>query len=468
MTTTGRKHELEDPDNCKHSKRRSIIDYYDAIQKAAEYCDQPKEISQLFDLPLKLPPLTQEMIEFFRPATISHSDIDPYKGVKITLLDLMNDPATQTTKSFASLGMVARAVHHIKSTGESIAIITPSSANKGTALRSAVERAIKLGLVASEQLRIITILPENSIAKCRQSALTSDAELKRLNPLFIYQGEDPEHVKQIGRQFVSEYTECIHKRYGLRLWYTLNLENYRSVDSVRAFYDHENIRPHSSKRHINAHAVSSAFGLLGYRLGRHVLESEGMVSSNSHPGYLLVQHLATPDMVVHNLFGDFSREHIPQYELDMESGIYKQCTNSAFPYATYDVEESLDSTFYSRSPATSELLDQMITRFGGGGIVVSLLECLERYPLTRLWLNKINYQLPSDPRKLREWSLIMVFTGVLNAIDRGIITADSDVLIHGSGFYTKDDYQHLSATDYHMIEKNDAVERIGATLAELY
>ena len=468
MVPNHAKDKMEMPDKCRQSERSSIVDYYDEIQKAADYCKRPEENGELFDIPLKLPPLTEEMIEFFQPAKITHTSIDPFKGVNVTLLDLMNDPATQTTKSFASLGMVARAVHHIKSTGEPISIVTPSSANKGIALRSAVERAVKLGLVKAEQLRIITIMPANSIVKCRRSVLTSDADLKRLNPLFFYQGKDPEYVKEIGQRFAHKYSDHIFKHYGLRLWYTLNLENYRSIDSIRAYYDYENIRPYSSKRHINAHAVSSAFGFLGYHLGRTVLENEGMVSKLSHPGYFLVQHLATPDMVVHNLFGDFSREHIPHYELDVESGLYRQRENPSFPYATYDIEESLESTFYSHSPVTSEILDQMIDRFGGGGIVVSLYECLERYPLIRLLLNKRNYQLPSDPRKLQEWSLIMVFTGVLNAIDRGLITADSDVLIHGSGFYTDDDYQRLSAADYHLIAEHEPVERIASTLAELY
>ena len=57
------------------------------------------------------------------------------------MLDLTGNPGTHTTKTFASLLIVARAVEYIRRTGEKVVIFSPTSANKGTALRDAVLRA---------------------------------------------------------------------------------------------------------------------------------------------------------------------------------------------------------------------------------------------------------------------------------------------------------------------------------------
>ncbi len=37
----------------------------------------------------------------------------------------------------------------------------------------------------------------------------------------------------------------------------------------------------------------------------------------------------------------------------------------------------------------------------------------------------------------------MVLTGVLNAIDRGLVPAGREVVVHGSGFYAATDYEPL-------------------------
>jgi hypothetical protein len=75
---------------------------------------------------------------------------------------------------------------------------------------------------------------------------------------------------------------------------------------------------------------------------------------------------------------------------------------------------------------------------------VSLHECLERYAQARALLRDLQASLPADPRDLREWSLAMAVTGTLNAIDRDLIDADDDIVIHGSGSYTVHDYQSLA------------------------
>ncbi len=59
--------------------------------------------------------------------------------------------------------------------------------------------------------------------------------------------------------------------------------------------------------------------------------------------------------------------------------------------------------------------------------------------------------LPADPRAVREWSLVMAMTGVLNAIDRGLVD-ERDILVHGSGSYAAGDYVPLSVRDMWPVE----------------
>jgi hypothetical protein len=189
--------------------------------------------------------------------------------------------------------------------------------------------------------------------------------------------------------------------------------------------------------------VSSAFGLLGYTTGLDVLGSAG--ADVARPGYLLVQHLGTPDMVLSLRHGDFDRARVPAYTVDDATGLHRQDHDARFPAAAHDPAEILDQTFYTREPATSPEMNGLVERHGGDGIVVSLHECLTRYPRLRAWLEPAGVRLPADPRLVREWSLVMVLTGVLNAVDRGLVPADHEVVAHGSGFYTATDYEPIGA-----------------------
>src|SRR5207249_3727973 len=82
-----------------------------------------------------LPPLDEGLAALFAPATAAWEPVGEYRGHPLIRLDLARNPGTQTTKTFASLLIVARAVTHIRRTGESVMIVTPTSANKGVALR---------------------------------------------------------------------------------------------------------------------------------------------------------------------------------------------------------------------------------------------------------------------------------------------------------------------------------------------
>jgi hypothetical protein len=225
------------------------------------------------------------------------------------------------------------------------------------------------------------------------------------------------------------------------VWFSLELANYMVADAARAFFE-QRVDPieAASRPRLHAHAVSSAFGLLGYHAGRSLLEATGEAAVASRPSSLLVQHLATPDMVL-SLRGAPS---VPAYPLDPATGLYRQAGDDPrFPAVTYDPGEVLDPTFYTHNPVTSGPMNDIIARFGGDGLVVSLAECVDRYPYLRTWLGAALPLLPADFRTLREWSTVMAFTGVTNAVDRGLVEPGRDVVVHGTGCYGDADLDPL-------------------------
>jgi hypothetical protein len=418
--------------------RNLILDYYDRLPEVIARCvDDPAPVTDAtsFSPGFHLPELDASLSEYFAVAQARWWDLATHAGSQIKMLDLTRNPATGTTKTLASLLIVARAVEYIRRTGENVLIFSPTSANKGTALRDAVHRAVTCGLVTADQLRIAIIAP----AGCREK-LRGGLDTER-NPIFLYAGGQPEDVKAIGKQFVAEYASKV----GANVWFSLELRNYLIADAARALFEHDVDPTPAARPRLHAHAVSSAFGLLGYNLGRDLLEDGGLAKPADRPAFLLIQHLGTPDMVINLRHGDFDRTRVPAY--DCVDGLYTQSTDPRFPYATYDPHEVLDPTFYTHAPVTSPAMNALIERHGGDGIVVSLYESLQRYPQIRQWLSATDRQPPADPRSLREWSLVMAMTGVLNALDRGLVDAQRDVVVHGTGTYQRDDYPSLEVAD---------------------
>lgn len=425
------------------NSRNLIVDYYDLIPAAVARCGATPAgapgtpgFAPGFDLPV----LTDEMREFFATATATWRRLGEYQGHPVQIMDLTGNPGTHTTKTFASMLIVARAVEHIRRTGESICIFTPTSANKGIALRDAVGRALAVGLVKPDQLSVVVLAPASTAHKVRSDRLAEDPALRPLNPLLRFGGRAAEGVKALGRAFVDEYAAEAHDKYGLNLWYSLDLRNYLVADAARAAFEADASPTSAAGPRWHAHAVSSAYGLLGYNLGRDVLEATGRAEPADRPGFLLVQHLGTPDMVLNLRHGSFSRSHLPGYERDQAGGGWTQRADRHFPEVTDDPDEILDPTFYTHEPVTSPAMNDLIGRFGGDGIVVSRRECVGRYPLLRDWFASGPRPLPADPAQLREWSIVMALTGVLNAIDRGIVPAGHEIVLHGSGCYTGADY----------------------------
>lgn len=400
----------------------------------------------------ELPELTPAVREYLSVSDVSYNSMPTYKGRSLSLLDLTRNPATMTTKTFASLVMVARAARFIHETGQPITIITASSANKAVALRDAVLRAISCGLVTADQLNVVVLVPAGSVHKLRASELFTSPELRARNPIAVYDGARPEEVKVIARGVVDRHRDALERDLKTNLWYTLKLENYLAGDVVRAWVEAEHFPPDADRPRLHVHAVSSAYGLLGHAYGREMPE---IPRHGAPPGYFLVQHLGAPDMVL-SLYEGTDAGRVPEYAYERESGRHTQAVNPRFPRATFDPAEVLDTTFYSRRPVTSPRMNALINAQGGGGIVVSLAECLDRYAEVRAGLGQAGLPLPANPTSVLEWSLNMAMTGVLNAVDRGLV-AEQDIVVHGSGLYSRGDFEDIPVKDLHKVDDTDAL-----------
>lgn len=165
-----------------------------------------------FEPAFELPDTTPELVEFFSVADLRFAELGGYRDSRLVLLDLMGNPGTRTVKTLASHVIVARAARHVIETGEPIMIVTPSSANKATALRDAVLRAIQVGLVTSDQLRIVTLVPDYARPKLWSSTL----DIAR-NPACVLDPAQPVHVKELARQAVAECAAEVFERTGIRL-----------------------------------------------------------------------------------------------------------------------------------------------------------------------------------------------------------------------------------------------------------
>jgi hypothetical protein len=390
-----------------------------------------------FEPSMRLPALDSRMQAFLSVATAQFFELGRYRGVPIHLFDLRQNANTQTTKTFASTLIVARAIRHIQETGESILLFSPSSGNKAIALRDAVLRALKAKLVHPEQLRIVTLTPVQTIGKLRRTELYDDPRLRALNPIFVLDADSPEAVKAIGQQFKELFNN--EPLGDSKFWHSLRLENYRFSDQARAFFDFEyGDAWDTDRKTVHVHAVSSAYGLLGYCSGVDTLKR--LKKQVSTPSFLLVQHLATSDMVLHLLDGNFEGASTPLYT-QADDGLWVQSESAHFPATTWSPDETLESTFYTHLPPTAVEMTEHVRANGGSGIVVSLYECMQRYSECVQMLANTSVRLPGDPRDLKEWSLVMAMTGCLNAIDRQLLEGVDGYTIHASGTYCLGDYE---------------------------
>src|SRR5829696_4111268 len=92
------------------NSRNLIVDYYDLIPDAVARCGATggsapgtPGFAPGFDLPA----LTAETREFFAAATATWRLLGEYRGHPVQFMDLTGNPGTRTTKTFASLLIVA-------------------------------------------------------------------------------------------------------------------------------------------------------------------------------------------------------------------------------------------------------------------------------------------------------------------------------------------------------------------------
>src|SRR5260363_104632 len=158
------------------------------------------------------------MSAFLSPATASLCALGEYRGYPLRLLDLRQNPNTQTTKTFASLIIVSRAIRYIQETNQPVLLFSPSSGDKAIALRDAVARALAVGLVQPEKLRIATLTPVQTLAKLRRSVLCEEPELRALNPvlfLIIHCRRPSSRSVRISNSF-STNSQISASSYGIR------------------------------------------------------------------------------------------------------------------------------------------------------------------------------------------------------------------------------------------------------------
>lgn len=436
-----------------------LIEHWTDIPELANFAIKnthviPEETG--FSPGFELPELDHQVREFLAPAKARWIGIGEYAGRRLTLLDLANNPATHTTKTFASLLIVARAIKFTRRHSRGVFLVSPTSGNKGTALRDAVLRAYDAGLATPETLRVAVIAPHCSNEKLRSSRLSSDRNLRRLNPLLLHVSQASENVKDLVRLLAKQHAGDIFRRTGLLPWFSLDLDNYLLADAARALFEHDVSEAHARRTH--AHAVSSAFGLIGYHEGRRWLEANRSADVGDRPSSLLVQHLATPDMILYLLQRSFDRDAIPAYE--PHSGHWRQYESPHFPRLTDAIDEVIDRTFYTHRPATAARMTELIDRHGGSGVVVSRRECEDHYQLIRTLMGSTGRDFPSNSTHLREWSLVMALTGTFHALDRGLLPETSEVVVHGSGWYSETDFSVPDTQEARVLAEDDPVGSI--------
>ncbi|WP_397459113.1 DUF6002 family protein [Pseudomonas asplenii] len=426
-----------------------ICDYYDIIcaQLRATTEHSSETVNGLFS-PGFLPELDKLTREYFSASSISYSLIDLNLGIETILLNMSRFERTRTTKTNPSLLMVARAIEHTRRSREAVTIVTPSSGNKATALRAAVYRAYELGLATPETLNIVCVVPADAEPKLWDSPLSSDDQLRALNPLVTVETSARDTVKKMVSSAARRLSSVTSKR---RLWFTLALDNYVLADQLRAFIEIDRFAPEVPRWH--AHSVSSAFGLIGH--------SRGWAQRSAHaplrPGYLLVQHLDTPDMVLHLTRGTFDRAKLPDYQ-PSNNGRYLQTDSPHFPTETSRPDECIDTTFYTSAPVTQPEMEGYIHQHGGSGIVVSRIECEQEYDPIRKALAHTDVHLPDDISHLREHSLLMAATGARLAHARGMLNGVGSLVLHNSGSYTDKDFAPIPAPHLTRLHQDQAQE----------
>jgi hypothetical protein len=424
--------------------RNALAQYYNEVQAALRMLtNRTSSIpsASLFEPNFEMPALSKRLHDYFEGSDIAWRPANMGLGAQgDAFLDLTLNGRTRTTKTFASRVIVARALRHIETSGDPVMLISPSSGNKATALRESVAQAYESGLADPDCLRVTCVVPEVSRFKV---AAGSAELLDGCNPLLYLRADSPLDVKALVRA-AQQVLEKPSSRW--RLWFTLAPYNYLAGDVVRAFAERDLGGPAPAQR-VHVHAVSSGYGLLGYSLGRELLSAKNRVSM------LLVQHPATPDLVLMAQARLGAGEVAPSYSGSAVGG-FAQDGNPRFPPIVVDLQEVVDETFYTRNPATLVDMSELLEAHGGDGIVVSAAECRAAFDSYVSACHDSRLATPETFTDLAERSLLMAYTGLRMARARNLVPPIPAV-IHGTGAYGVQDFERPDGARWGKISSVD-------------
>ncbi|MEK8146032.1 DUF6002 family protein [Streptomyces sp. M10(2022)] len=232
-------------------------------------------------MPLELAAKSAEFTKFTEVTDVGLTQVQSHTYI----LDLMRNPGARTTKTVASLLMIARAAAHIRRTGERVLLLTPTSGNKGTALRDAVARAYETGLATPDELRIAVLAPRRrgpaAGLSAHRRAVPADGE-----------PDGPRRRQAAGRcEAAQQRGRGTVRRGDLRHYGLPHLVHARPRQLPHRGCGARLRRGRTPATHwavrarVHAHAVSSAFGLLGYHLGHQLLTDglPGFAAPATHP-----------------------------------------------------------------------------------------------------------------------------------------------------------------------------------------
>ena len=84
---------------------------------------------------------------------------------------------------------------------------------------------------------VVVLAPASTAHKFRPDRLADDPALRPSTRCCGSPARAAEGVKPLGRAFVDEYAAEAHDKYGLNLWYSLDLRNYLVADAARAAFE---------------------------------------------------------------------------------------------------------------------------------------------------------------------------------------------------------------------------------------
>src|SRR5918992_1731258 len=102
----------------------TLVRDHHVVRAAAEAVIRRRPSLSDTEIAFEAPEPDATLRAFYATSEISLHSLDSLGGRPVTGLNLMRNPGTRTTKTMASLSMVARAARHIADTGERVVIVT--------------------------------------------------------------------------------------------------------------------------------------------------------------------------------------------------------------------------------------------------------------------------------------------------------------------------------------------------------